>query len=185
MAMMRSRAAATRRKRSAARLAQRRLGQGVQRRQEPGPVGLRQRWRPAAAGADLAKVPRYFPAGQCCANVVRRPNMASMGQGPGTLRQAPRGERNVGGDADIRGPDTLGDPIVGLVGPAADGDHLDIRQTRRADRPRSVRNDAHQKVEPSGDTKRLLPHRAGVGVDIERDHARPRASPAPVARSRP
>lgn len=103
MVAMPSRAAATRPKESYARLAQRRLHQGVQRRQETGAVRLGQRRRAAAPKPGLSQMPRDLATGQRRADVVRGPGVPVMRQGPRPARQAAGSERDVGGDAHVRG----------------------------------------------------------------------------------
>ena len=106
-------------------------------------------------------------AGQRVADIVRRPDPAVRGEGAGALGESARGERNVGGDADIAGGDLRGDPVIGGVGRVADRDHPDIRQAGRADRPREVGDDENGQAEPGRDAVDLLAHRAGIAIDVD------------------
>jgi hypothetical protein len=75
-------------------------------------------------------------------------------------------------DDHFAAPDALRNPVVGLVHAAADHDTLDHLISR--DRNRAVADDkdfqrrALERM-PLGHAIHLLLHRAGIGVDVDRD----------------
>ena len=87
-----------------------------------------------------------------------------------------RGERNVLRDDDGALGGALGDPVVGRVHAGGDDDALDQRIARNRDR--AVADDIDLQAVPFGDAIDFLLHRAGVGVDVDRDGCRPTASRA-------
>ena len=84
--------------------------------------------------------------------------------------QAARGQRDIGGDADIGGRDALGDPVIRRVRRRVHDDHLHVRQAGRTDWTRAVRDDEHREREAGGHAVDFLADRAGVGVNVDGSH---------------
>src|SRR6266478_4790362 len=116
-------------------------------------------------------MPGHLAAGQRVADIVRRPMLARGRNGPGTLRQAARGQRDVGCDADVSLPYALGNPIVRRVRALAHDDHAHIGPARRQNRPRAVGDDEDLEAQAIGHAIDLLAHRAGIAIDIDIAHA--------------
>ena len=70
----------------------------------------------------------------------------------------------------------LGDPVVGRIHAGGDDHAFDQRITRNRDR--AVADDKDLQPVPFGDAIDFLLHRAGVGVDVDRDRGRPMSSRA-------
>ena len=98
------------------------------------------------------------------------PVMAGRRDGARGAAEAARGQRDIGGDADIGGGDPLGDPVIRGIRRGTDDDHLHVRKARRADRARTVGDDEHGHADTGRDAVDLLAHRAGIGVDIDGGH---------------
>ena len=122
---------------------------------------------PLPIRAELAQVAGDLAAGQRIADIGAGERPAGRRHDARALDETARGERDIGGDADIGRGDGLGDPVVGRVGGLADHHHLHIGQIGRADRPRPVGDDEHADAEPPRDPIHLLAHRASIGVDVD------------------
>ncbi len=96
--------------------------------------------------------------------------LADRRDSAGGLGKASRGQRDVGGDADIGGGDPLGDPVIRRVRRGVDNDHADVRQARRANRTRTIGDDEDGQTKAGRHAVGFLADRASIGVDIDRSH---------------
>ena len=87
---------------------------------------------------------------------------------PSTSLQAAVGKRDVGGDDDVARPGLLGDPVVGR---AETGPHDQFDPRIRRHPQRGVRDDFHGHGVAPRDPVDLVLDRAGVGVDVDGEHA--------------
>lgn len=138
-----------------------RLQGRIERVEQPGPIPLGQRGRPAGVRPQLAEVPGYLTTGKRIADIGLRPMFSHWGDDTCPFLEAARRQRDVGGDAYVGRSDVLCNPVVGRVGIVADENHADIRAAWRPDRTRAV-----------GDNENLEPKARRHAIDLLADRAR-------------
>ena len=77
-----------------------------------------------------------------------------------------RGQRDIGSDAYVRGPDALGNPVVGCICSVADKNHAHVRRPGRPDWSRAIRDNENFDLETRRHAVDLLAHRARVTIDV-------------------
>jgi hypothetical protein len=134
--------------------------------------------------AKLAQMARNLAPRQGGADIRLGPDMPIGRQRPRAGGQAARGQRNVGGHADIGGGDPTGDPVVGGVRLGGHDHHVNVGLRRRSDRTASVGDDMDGQQAACRDAQRFLADRAGIGIDEDRGHfaSRPRRRAASLNR---
>ncbi len=115
--------------------------------------------------------------GERAADIVRSEAPPGRAERAGAALQAACGERHIGGDADVAGPDPLGDPVIRGIRPLGDEDEAQPLIDGHADIALGHHEDGEDV--PLGDGKDLLAYRAGIGVDIDVEHG---AAPLPGCR---
>ena len=136
--------------------------------EEGGAVARRERRRAAAHHlAGLAQIGHQVAHGERHADrsVGERAAVGRDHLGAG-LDAAAR-QRNVVGNDDGAGVGARGDPVVGRIEAGADRDALDHGIARHLDRAVGDHPDAQPM--PLGDAIDFLLHRAGIGIDQDRD----------------
>ena len=149
-------------------LAQSRLHELIETRQEARAVLLRERARSAAADAALAQFLVERAARERAADRSLAERAAVGSEHARAGGEAARRERDVAGDHHVAAARALGDPVVGRVEVALHDDEFDA-QPRRHAHPR-IRDDEDAQVVARGDAVDLVLHRARIGVHVDRDH---------------
>src|SRR5579864_1229069 len=104
------------------------------------------------------------------ADIVLCPMFAGWGYRARGLGEAPRGERDVGGDTNVSHSDAISDPVIGRIGRGIDDHHLHVGQAGRADRARAIGYHEHRQTEARRHAIGFLADRAGIGVDVNSGH---------------
>ena len=107
------------------RLPQRGVRRCIERAEKARAVGFGEGRRAFAAGAQLAQMTGDLSASKRAGDIGLGERTAVWRHDARAFFEAARGERDIGGDADIGGGDALRDPIVGRVHRVADHHHLD------------------------------------------------------------
>ena len=83
----------------------------------------------------LAQIPGYIPTGKRVADIRLCPLLSGRGDDARSFPDAALCQRDVGSNAHVRGPDALGNPVIGRIRAVADENHGHVRHPRRPDGP--------------------------------------------------
>jgi hypothetical protein len=111
-------------------------------------------------------MPGYITTGKSGSDIRIYPLLSDRGDDARSFFEAARGQRDIGSDAYVLGPDALGDPIVGCICSVADENHAHVRHPRWPDRSGAIRDDENFDLEPRRDAVNLLAHRARITIDV-------------------
>jgi hypothetical protein len=111
-------------------------------------------------------VPGYVTTGKSVSDIRICPLFSGRGDDARSFFEAARGQRDIGSDAYVHGPDALGDPIVGCICSVADENHAHVRHPRWPDWAGAIRDDENVDLETRRHAVDLLAHRARITIDV-------------------